>query len=295
MAVSLRTASIRAGIQDDRGPDGRPTVVIIGAGFAGLHAARALRDAPVAVILIDRMNHHLFQPLLYQVATAVLAPSDITSPIRYLLRHQRNTTVLLAEAHEIDVERRAVRVDEPPRELAYDYLIVAAGARHSYFGRDEWEPLAPGLKTIADAREIRHRFLLAFEAAEKSDDPAVRDTYLTFIIVGAGPTGVELAGMLPEVARNALHRDFRRVDTRRTRVVLLEAGPRVLPTFPEALSERARRDLEGLGVEVRTSAAVTHIAADAVYIGDERLPTRTVARSRRPRDRGAGSLGALAP
>lgn len=255
---------------------GRPRVVIIGAGFAGLYAARALRTAVVDVTVLDRTNHHLFQPLLYQVATAVLPPTDITSPIRWLLRHQRNATVFMAEVHRIDVGRRVVIAGDDAREIAYDFLILATGARHSYFGHDEWEALAPGLKSIQDAREIRRRFLTAFEEAEKSDDPAVRDAYLTFVIVGGGPTGVELAGILPEIAKHGLVRDFRRIDTRRTTVILLEGGPRVLPSFPDELSAEARRELEELGVVVRTNALVTRIEPDAVYVGDERIDARTV-------------------
>jgi NADH:ubiquinone reductase (H+-translocating) len=251
-------------------------VVVIGGGFAGLRAARKLRKAPVDVTVIDRANHHLFQPLLYQVATAVLNPSDISTPIRWVLRKQKNTLVLMATVQEIDVDRRVLYVDEERRELSYDYLILAAGARHSYFGHDEWEEYAPGLKSIDDAMEIRRRFLLAFEEAEKSDDPAERDAYQTFVVVGAGPTGVELAGMMPATARYAMREDFRRIDTARTRVVLLEGGPRVLPTFHPSLSARAARDLQQLGVEVRTGSIVTRIEEDAVYVGEERIPTRTV-------------------
>jgi NADH:ubiquinone reductase (H+-translocating) len=254
----------------------RPRVVIIGGGFAGIAAARKLKRAPVDVTVIDRTNHHLFQPLLYQVATAVLAPSDITVPIRWMLRKQQNTEVLMAEVHEVDVERRVVYADEERREIPYDFLILAAGARHSYFGHNEWEENAPGLKSINDALEIRRRFLLAFEEAEKTDDPAERAALQTFVIVGGGPTGVELAGMIPATARYAMHDDFRHIDTRDTRVILLEGGPRVLPTFHPDLSERARRDLEDLGVTVRTGALVTRIEDDAVYVGEERIPTRTV-------------------
>jgi len=250
--------------------------VIIGGGFAGLSAARKFKKAPVDVTLFDRTNHHLFQPLLYQVATAVLAPSDITVPIRFLLRKQKDTTVLMGHVQEIDPGRRVVYVDEERREVAYDFLILAAGARHSYFGHDEWEEYAPGLKSIEDAMEIRRRFLLAFEEAEKTDDPEERDAYQTFVIVGGGPTGVELAGILPATARYAMREDFRRIDTAKTRVILLEGGKRVLPTFHESLSARAERDLEELGVEVRTNSVVTRIEEDAVYVGEERIPTRTV-------------------
>lgn len=254
----------------------RPRVVIIGGGFAGLSAARALAGADVQVTLLDRANHHTFQPLLYQVATAVLAPSEIASPIRWLLRRQRNVTVLLARVDRVDVPRRVVIADGGVMEVPYDYLILATGARHAYFSHPEWEALAPGLKSLEDAREMRRRFLLAFEEAEKCDDAGERESWLTFVIVGGGPTGVELAGILPEVARHGIARDFRRIDTRRTRVILLEGGPRVLPSFVERLSERARLDLTELGVEVRTGALVTRIEADAVYVGDERIACRTV-------------------
>jgi NADH:ubiquinone reductase (H+-translocating) len=254
----------------------RPRVVIVGGGFAGLSAAKALAGAPVDVTLLDRANHHTFQPLLYQVATAVLAPSEIASPIRWLLRRQRNVTVLLAAVNRVDVTRRVVIADGGTMEMPYDYLILATGARHAYFSHPEWEALAPGLKSLEDAREMRRRFLLAFEEAEKCDDAGERESWLTFVIVGGGPTGVELAGILPEVARHGIARDFRRIDTRRTRVILLEGGPRVLPSFAEWISERARRDLTELGVEVRTGALVTRIEPDAVYVGDERIACRTV-------------------
>ncbi len=254
----------------------RPRVVILGAGFGGLYAARALGNAPVDVTVIDRTNHHVFQPLLYQVATAVLAPSDIASPIRFLLRKQRNTSVLLGEARRIDVDRRVVLIDDEEREIPYDYLVVATGARHSYFGRDEWEQAAPGLKSIQDAREIRRRFLLAFELAEKTDSEEERSALLTFVIVGGGPTGVELAGMIPDITRKTLRSDFRRVDTSKARVILLEAGPRILPAFPESLSARARRDLETLGVQVRTSTRVTSVTPEGVAIGDEWIASRSV-------------------
>ena len=253
----------------------RPRVVIVGGGFAGLEAARALGEANAEVVVVDRTNHHLFQPLLYQVAMAVLAPTDIALPIRFLLRRQLNTSVLLDRIDRIDVERRLVR-GESGRELTYDYLVVAAGARHSYFGHDDWEALAPGLKTIEDAREIRHRFLLAFEEAERCDDQEARQAWMTFAVVGGGPTGVELAGIVPDVTRHALRGEFRRIDTSAARIVLVEAGPRVLPSFPPALSERARRDLQALGVEVRTGAPVTLVTSEAVYVGAERLATHTV-------------------
>jgi len=255
---------------------GQPRVVILGGGFAGLYAARALARAPVEITLVDRTNHHVFQPLLYQVATAVLAPSDITVPIRWRLRDQKNTTVLLAGATAVDVAHRVVRLDAEPGTLGYDYLIVATGARHAYFGHDAWEPHAPGLKTIEDAFEVRRRFLLAFERAERAADPAARAADLTFVIVGGGPTGVELAGMIPTVARRALVGEFRRIDTRTARVVLVEAGPRLLPALPESLSSRARRDLEALGVEVRLGAPVTGVDAGGVMIGSERVVAHSV-------------------
>jgi len=267
-ALADRTAAAAAASR-------RPHVVIIGGGFGGLHAARALRKAAVDVTLVDRTNHHLFQPLLYQVATAVLAPTDITIPIRFVLRKQRNATVLMAEVKEIDADARTIYLDDERRPLTYDYLIVAAGARHSYFGHDEWEEDAPGLKTIADAYEMRRRFLTAFELAEKAESREDRDAYMTFVVIGGGPTGVELAGMIPATA-GTFRKDFRRIDTCKVRVLLLEGSPRVLAAFPEDLSERAKRDLEDLDVEVRTGAHVTRIEHDAVFVGDERIPTRTV-------------------
>jgi NADH dehydrogenase len=253
----------------------RPRVVIIGGGFGGIAAAHALRRAFVDITLIDRTNHFIFQPLLYQVATAALAPSDITAPIRWILRSQKNTEVLMAEARQIDVRRRVVRVDDDLRELPYDYLIVAPGSRHSYFGHDEWEPYAPGLKAIEDASEIRRRFLLAYEVAEKSGDSIEQEECLTFVIVGGGPTGVELSGAIPFIAKKALVAEFRRVDTRRTRVILLEAGPRILPSFPEDLAQHAERDLADLGVEVRVNSFVTKVERDGVWVGAEKIRART--------------------
>ena len=252
-----------------------PRVVIIGGGFGGITAAKALKRANAQVTLIDRTNHFIFQPLLYQVATAALAPSEITAPIRWILRRHKNTEVLMAEVREIDPARRVVRVDDELREIPYDYLIVATGSRHAYFGHDEWEPYAPGLKAIEDATEIRRRFLLAFELAEKSEDEREQQEYLTFVIVGGGPTGVELAGALPFIAKKTLAPDFRRIDARKTRVVLIEAGPRILPTFPESLAARAHRDLNDLGVEVRVNSAVTGVGPEGVRIGDETIRART--------------------
>ena len=257
-----------------RGP--RPRVVIVGGGFAGLHCARALRGAAVDVTVVDRTNHHLFQPLLYQVATATLSPSDISVPIRWILRSMPNATTLMGEVTDVDLTRRVVLLDDERRELAYDYLVLATGARHAYFGHDEWEMHAPGLKSLEDALEIRRRFLVSFELAERCDTDAERAAYQTFVIVGGGPTGVELAGMLPELARKAFRRDFRRVDTTKTRVILVEGGSRILSAFPESLAARAQRDLEELGVEVRVNTRVTNVTGDAVWIGDERLSSQTV-------------------
>ncbi len=251
-----------------------PHVVIIGAGFAGLYAAKALAGAPVRLTVLDRRNHHLFQPLLYQVATAMLSPANIAEPIRRVLRHQRNASVLLGEARAIEVDARRVVLADG--EVGYDTLILATGATHSYFGHDEWARFAPGLKTVEDAVEIRRRFLLAFEAAERESDAAARRAELTFVVVGAGPTGVELAGSMTEIARRAIPRDFRAVDTATARVILVEAGDRVLSAFSPDLSERARRDLEKLGVEVRLNTKVTDIDASGAKVGDQRIPARNV-------------------
>ena len=252
-----------------------PRVLIIGAGFGGLYAARVFRDTLTEVTVIDRSNHHTFQPLLYQVATAVLAPSDIAAPIRWLLRKQRNTEVLMGDVERVDPARR-VAILGNGTELPYDYLILAAGARHSYFAHPEWEAFAPGLKSIDDAIEIRRRFLKAFEDAERESDPAAREAFLTFVIIGGGPTGVELAGMLPTIARHTLRGDFRRIDTASARVILLEGGPRILPTFPEDLAAHAERDLRELGVDVRTRSIVTSVEPNAVCVGDQRIVARTV-------------------
>jgi NADH dehydrogenase len=254
----------------------RRQIVIIGGGFGGLTAAKTLRNVDADITLIDRTNHHVFQPLLYQVATAALAPSDITAPIRWLLRRQKNTTVFLGEVCSIDPERKVVCLDYENSEIPYDYLIVAPGSRHAYFGHEEWEPIAPGLKAIEDGTEMRRRFLLAFERAEKASDETERSEYLTFVIVGGGPTGVELSGALPMIARKALYPDFRHIDTRRTRVILLEGGPRILPSFPESLAKTAHRNLEELGVEVRTNSVVTLVEPDAVHVGSERIAARTI-------------------
>jgi len=254
----------------------RTRVVIIGGGFGGLNAARAFARADVDVLLIDRTNHHLFQPLLYQVATTSLAPSDITAPIRWVLRGQKNVTTLLGTVERIDRRDRAVRVLGEPDPIHYDYLIVATGTRHAYFGNPQWEQWAPGLKSVEDARRIRKRFLLAFERAEWEEEAEARQALLTFVVVGGGPTGVELAGVLPEMCRVAFRPDFRRIDTAKVRVILVEGGPRILPAFPEALSLRAQRDLEKLGVEVRTNTMVTNIDEDGVDAGGTHIRSQSV-------------------
>ncbi len=244
-------------------------VVIIGGGFAGLQAAKALGRAPVTVTLIDRHNHHCFQPLLYQVATAALSPADIAWPIRGILSRQENTRVLMAQVNAIDVEQRLVHTTGGA--FAYDQLVVATGATHAYFGHDEWAPHAPGLKRIEDATEIRRRILTAFERAELASHPAEREALTTFVVVGAGPTGVEMAGAIADVAREALPPDFRNIDPRQARVLLIEAGPRVLATFPEPLSAYAHRALEGRGVEVITGTPVTAIGDGYAVVGERRI------------------------
>jgi NADH dehydrogenase len=256
-----------------------PRVVIIGGGFGGLEAARTLAGAPVRITLVDRHNYHLFQPLLYQVATASLSPGDIASPIRWVLRHQRNLTVILAEARGVDPASRRVLLDEGV-ELPFDYLIVCAGATHAYFGHPEWAKRAPGLKTLDDALEIRREVLLAFEAAERESDSEAQKRLLTFAIVGGGPTGVELAGALAEIARRTLRRDFRHIRPESARIVLLEGAPYLLGAFPDRLREAARRSLVKLGVEVQTGCTVTAVDAGGVTwstAGKEvRLPAQTV-------------------
>ncbi|EAU68579.1 NAD(P)/FAD-dependent oxidoreductase [Stigmatella aurantiaca] len=251
----------------------RHQVVIVGAGFGGLQAALKLKKAPVDVTVVDRYNHHLFQPLLYQVATAVLSPGEIAAPIRSVLRG-RNTTVLLAEAQSVDLRRKVLVCDGG--DIAYDTLVLAAGATHSYFGHPEWSQFAPGLKTIDDARNIRERVLLALEAAERETDPVRQREWLTFVIVGAGPTGVELAGALAHMTQHSLPKEFRRVDITQARVILLEGLPRVLTAYPEELSTRARRDLERLGVDVRTGTMVTGVDELGVQVGETRIAARTV-------------------
>jgi NADH dehydrogenase/putative oxidoreductase len=251
-----------------------PHVVIVGAGFGGLAAARRLRWCRARVTLIDRRNYHLFQPLLYQVATASLSPADIATPIRTLLRRQFNTVVHYGRVTGIDRRAKAVLLDD--RSIPYDYLVLASGARHDYFGRDEWERVAPGLKKIDDATAIRRRILVAFELAEGCADDAERAALLTFVVVGAGPTGVELSGAIAELARQGMERDFRRFDPGTARVILVQAGPRVLPTFPETLSTRAKVALEKLGIEVRLNSRVSAVDEEGVLIGEERMAARTV-------------------
>jgi len=252
-----------------------PHVLILGCGFGGLFAAQALRRAPVRVTVLDRTNHHLFQPLLYQVATAGLSAPAVAAPIRQILSGQENTTVLCGEAIRIDAARRAV-VLEDGSELSYDHLIVATGATHSYFGNDAWAPWAPGLKTLEDAFLIRRRVLLAFEHAERESDPAKRASWLTFVVIGGGATGVEMAGTLAEIARHTLRGEFRNFDPRNARVVLVEGTERVLPVLPADLSEKARRQLERLGVTVWAGRRVTSIDAEGVQLGGDRLEARTV-------------------
>jgi NADH:ubiquinone reductase (H+-translocating) len=252
-----------------------PHVVILGGGFAGLYAAKGFAHAPVRVTLVDRRNHHLFQPMLYQVATAALDPSDIASPIRSVLRRQKNTEVLLAEASAVDVRERKVRFTDGGC-LDYDYLIVGTGAHFSYFGRDDWAPLAPGLKSLDDALEIRRRVLLSFELAEREPDIVRRHAYLTFVVVGGGPTGVETAGAVAEIRRYALRRDFRHIDPGEATVLLLEGGPRLLPSYPPELSEKAKLDLRRLGVEVRTETFVTDIQPGSVHAAGWTIPAQTV-------------------
>lgn len=276
MAVVLRPAPLRTvyKVKGSAGTAPRPKVVIVGAGFGGLSAAKALADAPVDVTLIDRRNYHLFQPLLYQVATAGLSPADIASPIRAIFTGQDHIQVLMGKVTGVDKGRRKVLIGE--REVPYDYLIIATGARHAYFGKDEWEPYAPGLKKIEDATDIRRRVLIAFEHAENEMDPAERRRLMNFVIVGGGPTGVELAGAIAELARIALAQDFRNIDPRSARIILVQAADRLLPVFPPDMSAEAKRSLEQLGVEVILNKAVSDCDDTRVKVGEDVIETRTV-------------------
>lgn len=253
----------------------RPHVVVVGGGFAGLWAVRALAREHVRITLVDRCNHHLFQPLLYQVATAGLSAPDIAAPLRHILRRQANVEVRLAAVASVEAAGKRLRL-EGGEEIAFDYLLLATGATHAYFGHDEWAPHAPGLKTLDDALHLRRRLLLAFEHAEAEPDPERRKAWLEFAIIGGGPTGVELAGTLAEIARHTLRREFRRINPAQARVRLVEAGPRVLPSFPESLSAKARRQLERLGVDVATGTPVTRITGDGYWLGEQFVPAGTV-------------------
>jgi NADH dehydrogenase len=250
----------------------RPHVIIVGAGFGGLETAKKLGCEPVRVTVIDRTNYHLFQPLLYQVATAALSPADIAAPIRAILSKCRNLEVVLSEVRSIDVAARKVITTDS--EFSYDYLVLATGARHSYFGHDEWERLAPGLKSLEDAVEIRRRILMAFEYAEKITDEAARRAALTFVVIGGGPTGVEMAGAIAEIARYTVAKDFRHIDPASARVILVQGEPRVLPGFPEDLSEKALEQLRDLGVEVKTGVHATNVTEAGLNVGDEFIPCR---------------------
>ncbi len=252
-----------------------PRVVVIGGGFGGLTAARALKKAPVEVLLLDRRNHHVFQPLLYQVATAGLSPGDIAAPIRWILRHQPNARVWLGDVESIDPAGKRLRLTDGG-EVAYDYLIVAAGATHAYFGHDEWRQYAPGLKTLEDALDTRRRVLLAFEEAERTTDKAAQRRLLTFVVIGGGPTGVEMAGALAEIARHTLAHDFRAIDPESARVILIEGGPNVLGSYPEELSAFARHALERLGVNVWTGSIVTNVTEGKVHVGGETIEAGTI-------------------
>jgi len=257
----------------------QPSIVIVGAGFGGLAAAKALKNAPAEITLIDRTNHHLFQPLLYQVATAALTPSQIATPSRSILRMQKNTTVILGEATGVDKDQKCVLVSDADRKnvpVAYDYLILATGATHSYFGHNEFEAFAPGLKSLADAEAARNKILQAFELAEAEEDPSRHQDLLTFILVGAGPTGVEMAGALAVLVRTTLKSDFRRIDPASARIVLVDMAPRVLPPFSEDLSKAAKQRLEKLGVEVRLGHSVDQIDADGIVVAGERIASKTV-------------------
>src|SRR6266404_5922281 len=253
-------------------PEEKPRVVIVGAGFGGLEAAKKLACQDVRVTVIDRTNYHLFQPLLYQVATAALSPADIAAPVRAVLSKWKNVEVILAEVQSVDVDSKKIKTTDT--EIGYDFLILATGARHSYFGHNEWEKLAPGLKSLEDAIELRRRILLAFEYAEKTTDEAARKAALNFVIIGGGPTGVEMAGAIAEISRHTLAKDFRHIDPSEARVILIEGEPRLLAAYPEDLSASARKQLVDLGVEVRTSARATNVTEEGVQVNGEFIPCR---------------------
>ena len=257
---------------------GRPVVVVVGAGFGGLAAVKELAKEEVDIILIDQRNHHLFQPLLYQVATAWLSPAEIASPIRGLFSEQKNVTVIMGKVTGIDTDRRSLQIDNGALQgnVEYDYLVLATGAGHDYFGNDQWATYAPGLKTVEDATGIRERLLTAFELAEMTSDPAERDAHLTIVVIGGGATGVEMAGSIAELAKAALARDFRRIDPRQAKIILIESGPRVLGAFPEDLSEAAMTSLAKLGVTVRTDTRVSDCQKGYVMVGEEKIPAATV-------------------
>ncbi|HET6888488.1 MAG TPA: NAD(P)/FAD-dependent oxidoreductase [Candidatus Udaeobacter sp.] len=250
----------------------KPRVIIVGAGFGGLQAAKKLAGKDVLITVIDRTNYHLFQPLLYQVATAALSPADIAAPVRSVLSKSKNVEVILAEVQSVDVEAKKVRTAD--LEYDYDYLILATGARHSYFGHNDWEKLAPGLKSLEDAIELRRRILMAFEYAEKTNDEAARKAAMTFVIIGGGPTGVEMAGAIAEISRHTLAKDFRHIDPSRARVILIEGDSRLLSAFPEDLSQSAQKQLTDLGVDVRTGVLATNLSENGVQLGDEFIPCR---------------------
>jgi NADH dehydrogenase len=274
--VSGVVSGTQKGVEDavHKLPVGQSRVVIVGAGFGGLRAARALHNAQVKVTVIDRQNHHLFQPLLYWVATAGLSPADICSPIRSILRKQKNVEVFMEEVTGVDMQEQRVLMGD--RSVPYDYLVLATGVHDNYFGHPEWEHNAPGLKTIVDATSIRRKILLAFEAAEIETDPEKVKALLTFVLVGAGPTGVEMAGAIAELAHKALASDFRHVDTRMTRILLIEAGPRILPAFPESLTQKTRERLNSMGVEVHTGTPVTDVDEHGVVVDGERINAATI-------------------
>lgn len=251
-----------------------PKVLIIGAGFGGLECTRALKNAPLQVTVLDRHNHHTFQPLLYQVATAAISPADIAWPVRSILRNQQNADVLMCAIKSIDTKARIVHASR--HDLPYDYLVLATGVTHSYFGHDEWQNAAPGLKTLTDATKIRSRVLISFERAETADTDADRKRLLTFIVIGGGPTGVEMAGAIAEIARHALRYDFRHIDPRSARILLIEGGPRILPAFPEDLSAYAQKSLEKMGVEVMTNSMVTDVRRDGVSLGERKIESEAI-------------------